>query len=208
MVLKRWGKSASGVEMGKKEQLLPPLKQWERNGEQQGPGGGRDAGSAEPGPGRAGGAAGGGGAGGAERPAGDAPCPGRCSQAVPGLSRPSPPPSGPFRPLSRRGVPGRPGVSAAAGPSRRWHRLCPFPAGSAAPLPALRGERCPGPARERSKDGTHAEQAPRGAEPPPPPREGGLGGGGAGKHRARRRRLPETAAPAPLGSGPSPRAGP
>lgn len=29
MALKRWGRSASGVEMGKKEQLLPPLKQWE-----------------------------------------------------------------------------------------------------------------------------------------------------------------------------------
>lgn len=132
--------------------------------------GGAGAGSAEPGPGRADGAAGGGrgeGASGAlpgrrslprqMLPGGPGGCPG-LPRRPRGLSAPSP----------AGGVPGSSGVSAAAGPSRQWHLLCLFPADSAAPLPALQSERCPGPGRPGRGAKTGPTQNTRPAEPPAP----------------------------------------
>lgn len=189
--LKRWGRSARGVEKGNKEQVLPPCKQREGSGEE---------------PGQTAGAVPAAGAGrsrrrcrrcrgrGAQRPPGDAPCPGRCSPAAlaalsafPGSPGAFPPPLPPAGYLAAP-VPALPRVAPGTG-------ACSAPSpGSAAPLPLRRASAArPGRTRERSRDGTHAKHGPYGAScahPPQPPRAGGLGGGGGlgdGKERGWRR---------------------
>lgn len=130
------------------------------------------------------------------------------------LSRPSPSPPGPLRPSPVGGVPGSCGASAAAGPSRHRHLLCLFPRARLRPCPLRRASAAPARADPASGARTGPTQnAPRGASRSHrhslPARADSEPAEARGRERpGMETRSPETAAPAPLGSGPFPRAGP